>query len=295
MNESQGSGPVAKTTRTKRKEVEIRHYREGDEEQLNELFQLVFHAERDVGSWHWKFRENPALDKILISVAVTEDNRIVGMYPLLIMEYKVQNQYVISVQLVEISIHPDFRGSWVIKQLKAFIQPPTIASGASFGFGFPTREHAKVGLRYMGYNLLGELPILGLSLGRDVPAGSGLLRRAAGKVMRAARHGYYLRRVRNWAGEDRKGSGEFEVVELDRFDEKVDALWEEISSDYPVIAHRSSRYLNWRYVANPNADFTLLGVKDGEAILGYMVLTTTFEEGKKSGIIFDFFHLNTRA
>ncbi len=271
-------------------EVGIRHYREGDEEQLNELFKLIFRAERSIEGWYWKFRDNPILDRILISVAVTEENRIVGMYPLLIMEYKVQDEYVISVQLVEISIHPDFRGGWAIKQLKAFLQPPTIASGARFGFGFPTREHAKVGLRYMGYNLLGELPILGVAPGLDIPAGGGLVRRCVRKVKRTVRRGRYLRRVRDWAGEERKGDRALELIEVDRFDGRVDRLWEEVSSDYAVIAHRSPRYLNWRYVDNPNAEFTILCVKEGEGISGYMVFTTVIEEGQKNGVIFDYFH-----
>ena len=268
--------------------VRIRHYREGDEERLNELFQSVFETERPLDAWYWKFRDNPASDLILISLAETEDGRIVGMYPLLIMEYKVKDEYMLAVQLVEIAIHPDFRGRWIVRELKYFLQPPTIESGVRFGFGFPTREHAKVGIRYMGYNLLGELPIMGLSVDRYPVTGDGLARRIAGGILyRVSWLGCYLR-LRRSAMRRRASRSSLEFVEIDSFDERFDDLWERISREYRVIAHRSSRYLNWRYVENPMSDFTVLAAIADGAIAGYMVFTTRVEEGNRNGIVFDY-------
>jgi len=269
--------------------VEIRHYRPGDEEQLNALFQSIFHIERPIEGWYWKFRDNPLVDLILISVAVTEEGGIVGMYPLLVMEFKVKDMQALAVQLVEISIHPDYRGRWIIKELKRFLQPRTIQSGIKFGFGFPTREHAKVGVRYMDYHILGELPILGICYYKQSPINyrvfRGLFERIT-SLMGRFRH-YLL--AKSWIKRDRlKGVG-YEVKELSDFDDRFDTLWENISSAYPVITRRSSRYLKWRYMDNPMADFTLLGLFKGHVLKGYMVYTTLEEGGRTSGVIFDFF------
>lgn len=261
--------------------VDIRYYREGDEEQLNKLFQETFQVHRKIDGWYWKFRDNPITDLVLISLAETKDGRIVGMFPLLIHEYKVKEEIVPAVQLVEISIHPDFRGKWIVKELKYYMQLRTIDTGMGFGFGFPTREHAKVGVRYMGYNLLGDLPILGKSF---VPSSGS--RKAIGLVSLTL----FYSRLFKWGWMERIKHGEVECVELESFNEEFDELWEEISKDYPVIAHRSSRYLNWRYVQNPMSDFTILGARKKGVLNGYMVFTTLIEEGQKNGIVFDFFY-----
>jgi len=272
----------------RKKVLEIRHHRHGDENQLNELFQSIFHIERPLAGWYWKFRDNPFLQEPLISLAAAEGDRIVGMYPLLVMEFKVKDQLVLAVQLVEISIHPDYRGRWIIRDLKSFLQPRTIRSGVRFGFGFPTRGHAKVGLRYMGYRLLGSLPILGIRLDKEPSVPLRLLRRALERGREPITRWYWKLRLSRWkkAGSRQE---DIEIEELDDFDDRFDRLWENISSDYSVLTHRSSRYLHWRYRENPMADFTLLSaIQDGE-IRGYLVSTTLMEGGKKNGVIFDFF------
>jgi len=273
-----------------KKEVQIRQYREGDESKLNELYQSVFGVERPLECWYWKYMDNPITDRILISLAETPDGRIVGMYPLLIMEYRVKEEYVLAVQLVEIGIDPDYRGRWIVKELKYFLQPPTISSGVRFGFGFPTREHAKVGVRYMGYNLLGELPIMGLKLNRFSRRGGSSTLRLAGRFLNRIHASRCYRRLFRKEWNDPQRLASLDIVEIESFDEEFDDLWEVISRDYRVIAHRSSRYLNWRYVSNTMSDFTLLAArKDGE-IRGYMVFTTKVEEGENNGIIFDYIY-----
>jgi hypothetical protein len=270
--------------------VSIRYYREGDEEQLNELFQEIFQANRSLNAWRWKYVDNPVTDLILISLAETPDGHIVGMFPILIMEFKVREEYLLAVQLVEIAIHSDFRGKWIIKELKYFMQLKTIETGMQFGFGFPTREHAKVGVRYMGYNLLGELPILGIAFGRSTGSGNPLFRRVLRKVRFLASYAMFYFRLFLMGRGEREKNGDVELFEFESFNEKFDDLWEDISNDYQIISHRSSRYLNWRYANNPMSDFTLLGARKDGTLKGYLVFTTRIEEDRKNGIIFDFIY-----
>jgi hypothetical protein len=270
--------------------VSIRYYREGDEEQLNELFQEIFQAERPLNGWYWKFRDNPLTDLVLISLAETKNGRIVGMFPLLINIFKVKEDFVPAVQPVEISIYPEFRGKWIIKELKYFMQLKTIDSRMKIGFGFPTREHAKVGVRYMGYNLIGDLPILGKLFVPSVGSAKVFIGRILRKIIYLASYTLFYSRLLASGKEERDEHGKIEVVEFETFGEEFDELWEEISTDYPVIIHRSSRYLNWRYIDNPMSDFTILGARKKGALNGYMVFTTLIEEGQKNGIIFDFFY-----
>jgi hypothetical protein len=269
--------------------VSLRSYREGDEERLNELFELVFGARRPLAGWYWKFRDNPVLDRILISLAVTEDGTIAGMYPLLVMEYKVGDRLALAVQSVEISIHPDLRGRWIVWHLKEYIQAECVRSGVKFGFGFPTRPHAKVGVRYMNYRMLGELPILGKRIHAAPPVSIPRLDPVLRRVAAWAGHLRSLVRFAFWAGAERSGGSAPEIVEVDRFDEEYDRLWDRISGEHTVIAHRSSRYLNWRYVENPMARFIRLAARRDGELAGYLVCTALDEEDGRNGIIFDFF------
>ena len=269
--------------------VTLRQYRAGDEEGLNGLYQIVFEAKRPLEGWYWKFRDNPLLDGVLISLALNEDGSVAGMYPLLVMEYKVGDRVSLAVQSSESSMHPDQRGNWIIVHLKEHIRAECVRRGAKFGFGFPTPTHAKIGLRYMKYRLLGEFPVLGTwihgSTPVAVPGCAPLLRRLA------AFAGTLRARVRFtfWARAGRSGPGAPEIVEVERFGEEFDRLWARVSREHAVIAHRSSRYLNWRYVENPMARFIRLAARREGELVGYLVCTAVDEGDGKNGIIFDCF------
>ncbi len=265
--------------------VEILHCREEDGERLNDLFNLVFNKQRELKGWVWKFKDNPAFEQILGSVAVTEDGRVAGMYPLLIAEYKVRNKLALGVQSVEIAIHPDFRGRWVVARLKDKSWEKSNSNGMKFGFGFPTRDHAKVGIRYMKYKLLGDLPIMGLRINWGWRIKSRMVQRVFGRFLYLSGIIYYYLRFSRVAQDVHDGA---EITESPGFDGEYDRLWESISREYQVIGHRSSRYLNWRYLENPLADFTILEAKRKGELIGYIAYTTCIEEGQKNGIIFDF-------
>jgi hypothetical protein len=158
---------TGKDGRKGRSGIEVEYYKNGDEQQLNDLFNLVFKKDRPLNVWEWKFGDNPFLDEVLIVTAVTDDGKIVGMYPFLIAEYKVGNNLGIAVQCVEIAMHPEFRGRWTIVHMKEQswekrIWEDHISERMKFGFGFPTDKHARLGQSYMNYNLIGNLPIMGI-------------------------------------------------------------------------------------------------------------------------------------
>ena len=268
--------------------VRILHCSEEDGERLNNLFNLVFKKQRNLEGWEWKFKDNPLLDQILGSIALTEDGKIVGMYPLLIAEYKVRNKLALGVQSVEIAVHPDYRGRWIVAQLKDKSWEMSESSGMKFGFGFPTKDHAKVGIRYMKYKLLGELPLMGVRINWGLRIENKVIRKAFGKFISLLGIIYYYFRVSRWARGERGRLEGVEIVLSVGIDEKYDRLWESISREYQVIAHRSSRYLAWRYMKNPMAGFTVLEAKRNGELVGYLVYTTCVEQGEKNGIIFDF-------
>lgn len=56
------------------------------------------------------------------------------------------------------------------------------------------------------------------------------------------------------------------------FDERFDALWERVRTQYPVLHERTSRCLNWRYPESPVKKYEIFALaKDRRDLLGYIV------------------------
>jgi hypothetical protein len=72
------------------------------------------------------------------------------------------------------------------------------------------------------------------------------------------------------------GAG-LEAEELDGFDDDFDDLFEKVAAVVPCTAEKDAAFLRWRYgIGSPQAPVTLLGVRSGGRLLGYVVLRTAF-------------------
>jgi hypothetical protein len=61
------------------------------------------------------------------------------------------------------------------------------------------------------------------------------------------------------------------VEEVDRFDSRLDDLWQSVARDYEGTMVRNKRFLAWRFDRCPNRHYTrFVAERDGE-IVGYMV------------------------
>jgi hypothetical protein len=72
--------------------------------------------------------------------------------------------------------------------------------------------------------------------------------------------------------------GDLRVEVLDGFDASFDELFESVASAVPCVPEKDAAFLRWRYAPDsPQYPVTVLGVKDGETLLGYAVLRVTRE------------------
>jgi hypothetical protein len=70
--------------------------------------------------------------------------------------------------------------------------------------------------------------------------------------------------------------GDLRAEVLEGFDESFDVLFEKIASKVPCVPEKDSAFLRWRYgPGSPQFPVTVLGVKEGETLLGYAVLMVT--------------------
>ncbi len=78
--------------------------------------------------------------------------------------------------------------------------------------------------------------------------------------------------------------------EIERFDERADEIWAEASGAYPVVVHRDSRLLNWRFADFPHRGrYRLFYFLRNEKAVGYAVLRVGEHHGAAAGFIVDFF------
>ncbi len=78
--------------------------------------------------------------------------------------------------------------------------------------------------------------------------------------------------------------------QIDRFDERADAIWDEASGFYPVAVRRDSRLLNWRFADFPHKGrYRLFYFLREDKPLGYAVLRVGEHHGAPAGYIVDFF------
>lgn len=83
--------------------------------------------------------------------------------------------------------------------------------------------------------------------------------------------------------------GDVEVQVLEGFDEAFDRLFEAVAAGVPCVPEKDAAFLRWRYgPGSPAAPVTVLGVRGGEALLGYAVLrvaTSGLDRGVDAGIL----------
>lgn len=263
----------------------IREYREGDEIEINRLFNEIFGASRSLDEWRWKFSENPTNARV---IAVAESGaRIVGQYSDMTAFFKCPNKVELFFSPVDNFLIPRFRGGirGVQKALFDFRDQLVWRFGIHVCFGFPNRAAYIVGKRFLTYEDLGKMPVLFMRLNfrlavrNRIPWMPPYL---LSVVQSASNFGF---RIVVKALKFRAAS----VVKtriVDSFDARIDALWERVKGKHGIICVRDHRYLDWRY-RKPGASYRIVIAEKGDELVGYAVTGVRHDSGAMVGHIVD--------
>ncbi|MDN3512816.1 MAG: GNAT family N-acetyltransferase [Candidatus Brocadia sp.] len=268
--------------------IKIRPYKAGDEKELNDLFNKIFHKSRPLEKWKWMYCENPASKNIAEWVTVAEkDGKIVGHYASWAVDFKVGDRVVTAGEPIDTMIDPENKGG--IELLINLIKEHAKNNHgiAAFTFGFPNKEIYEIGKRLLGYEDLGVMIqyFKRLSIREAVksrfPGCPSFILQLAHKACRI----FYSLTL---SLQKMKGDNGRSIKRVHHFDERVDKLWELIRSRYGIMAVRNQRYLNWRYGKGP---FTIFIAERMGTLEGYVVLKLE-GDAVKSGLIMDCFALD---
>lgn len=259
----------------------IREYKQGDESQINCLFNQVFNERRTLEEWEWKFRDNPVSDLNLITVAEVE-GEIVGHYASIPVVLQCYNERLLFGQSVDTFVHPDYRGSKILLDLFKRHEETFIQRGYVGGFGFPNRQAYIVGKRVLKYTELMRLSTLysRLNLRQSLKYRIGSLPGSIEKVVQKTSARYYSMSI------SRRLQG-LNVIEGYIFDSRVNDLWKRVHRNNPILCSRDLPFLTWRYLSFPSKGYHILAVGEEDEINGYIVYKIRDMGGTSEGVIVD--------
>lgn len=264
----------------------VRKYKDGDEEEINRLFNDIFGEKRSIDEWAWKFRKNPFGDILLIGLAES-GGQIVGQYANIPILFKYKDSNVLVGLPVDNFVHPNFRGGFKGMQKAMFEFQNLLAdeNNICFGLGFPNREAYIVGKRVLKYKDIGRIPVLfrrlnwRLAIKRILPSLPSIVL----NTVRDINNVVYRILIKTKSRHKPEG---LKIKLYDSFDERFDEFWEKIKGQYGIIGVRDQKFLNWRY-KKPGNTYEIIVAELAGKIAGYAVIKTKTENEHVVAYIID--------
>jgi GNAT superfamily N-acetyltransferase len=273
-------------------DLSFRPYELGDGEKIIELLDIVFngwpnHDLECTPLEHWMWKTGGGKNASL-GVVCVHNERIVGSLQSIPRSIWIGEASLLGSYGVDFAVHPDYKGRGISTRLNAITDGLLVDSGVAFSYaivGNPilVKAYSK---RYPEF----PHPLMNLVRIRDIDA---QLEALPMKRPWLVKLGYGAFRLLNTAQRrlylpEPQKTG-FKIKRLDRFDERADDLWEEVSVDHDFICDRKADYLNWRYCDPRAGDFiTMIAEGDDEELLGYSILRVNrYLEGYPVGYIVD--------
>jgi len=106
---------------------------------------------------------------------------------------------------------------------------------------------------------------------------------------------YFFSHMKNLLKKTYASDSNIKISDINRFDERINKLWDVASDSYELMTERTDKYLNWRYCDPRGGDYIIKCAQEQDQILGYIVLR--INERKKNypvGYIVDILTLPNR-
>ncbi len=243
------------------------------------------------------FANHPLADQVYRWVAITDENQVVGHLSGTPQYYRINGRRVVAHTPGDYMIHPQY-GFYAVSLMRKFFRATENSVACDMlpsVIGVETRLGAEeAGAMQYAIKLLdvARMPTPPLptrisqllNLDNDRPTGGASDNPARetprmrprlpfpGPVKHALNGG--LKALDGALGRAFGGDREAEVIE--DFDESFDELFEKVSTTALCIPEKDAVFLRWRYGPDsPQHPVTVLGVREGGALLGYAVLKTT--------------------
>lgn len=265
----------------------IRACREGDEEGIFELWKEVYPGkeyDRDgwMRSWQWRFKDNPAGDSIIW--VADHDGRIVGQRASIPVRMKVGSEVIASCHSADTMTHPDYQRQGISGALGKKIDAEAEKNGIAIVYGFPTKINRLVGIKKLNRFDFATLQILV----KPLNWGNVLKMRIKNKFLsKLGAIGGNLLIILFYRAKRAPIVEGLTISQVSSFDERINEFWDRVSNQHQIMLVRDRDYLNWRYVAATDMDYTIYVAEKAGQIYGYLVLGYEQRVQVRVGVIFD--------
>lgn len=229
----------------------LRVYSPGDEDEINQKFNEIFHLKRPIDEWRWKFSTPGAEVPILLGFL---DGRLATQYAGIPVRFSWEGRMIPALQIVDVFSTKAARrfarrGYWV-QTVDAFFERFGFSGAYPLLYGFPGRRALRLGVLQLGYDAL-------------EPQSISEYRREVRNRPRVLRRSLYRATL----------LGPGDSVELDR-------LWERVVSDYPMAILRDGAWLRHRYFERPNFSYHVFGIRPrfSSGLVGWVVFLVRDQE-----------------
>jgi hypothetical protein len=229
-------------------ELTIRPYRPGDEHRILETFNLVFrevcgpgYQDRTLEQWRWTYLQNPMGHRM--SLAVAPDGTVVSQYAGIPILADTPHGPQTFVHCVDSMTHPAWRAGLKRPGIFVITGLPFSAHSRRIGdavlYGFPVEAAFRIGARYLEYHFLRGIDFL----------------------------------IRDTALPPVPEPADVAVERVAVIPPDVGALYEVVRAQKRLLLRRDYRYLDWRYVQNPQrAEYELWTARRAGRLVGLLVL-----------------------
>lgn len=230
----------------------------------------------------WMYQKNPVGSAVV--VGAKHNGRLVATFAIAPKLFHLGGEERIVGKTMDMFTHPGYQGLGLMSLCARGAFTRAAERGMSTIFVTPSPNSHPIFLHKFHYREEFEAQYLArvINLGRMAsglvqPAGLG--RMLSGVTAAGDRIAAHWRRPRLPSG--------FDVEESAAFGPLEEQLWRHVAPYYGVATVRSSAYLNWRYVENPDS-YRVLKLWYRQKLVGFVVLKHTLRRGLPVGEIVDY-------
>ena len=206
--------------------IEIRPFAAGDEDRVNRGFNEAFGLDRPLEEWAWKFPADPGGRLIMIA---EREGEVLAHYAGVPVRLQIDGRLWDAAQIVDVYSSRKARGSFTrrgvwVQTVDTFFDTFGRSGRVPLLFGFPSPRPLRLGVLQLGYDAMEPQPIRYLV--RRPPRPAAGLRRLL----------YRAELGRDW-------------------EPRLDELWRQVASQYPVAVVRDAAHAARRYAGRPGVRY----------------------------------------
>jgi GNAT superfamily N-acetyltransferase len=264
----------------------VRAYREGDENQIFELWEAA-HPERQyirtkwLKWWNWMYKKVPDGSNILLA---DDNGKLVGLFCVTIRKVKIGNDIKKAAHSLDTLTHPDYRRQGIMLTLSKATFDELAKQETNIIYGFPNE------MSYPNDIRLGFLDVgFRQKMIRIINWESFLKRWISNKfflkLCALTVNTLYKMVCRSPKPPVVK---DLAITQVSCFDERINEFCDRVSSNFQIMVLRNKDYLSWKYTDVPDLKYSIYIAEKVKTICGYLILRYHREEFKKKAQIYDF-------